>query len=110
VGSGPCARTRKPDVHDGLRDARRGQSWHRRSSSPMRPVERRRRTWTHSSAEGRPKVRMLLSFQRPSHLFWKGGSFPLGALPGTGIGSGPRGGPTSIAPKMPVEEGPERQF
>src|SRR5438270_2575948 len=34
----------------------------------------------------RPKVRMLLSFQRPSHRFWKGGSFPRGVLPGTGTG------------------------
>jgi hypothetical protein len=34
---------------------------------------------------GRPKVRMLLSFQRPSHLFWKGGSFPRGALSGDRI-------------------------
>ena len=30
------------------------------------------RTWTHSSTEGRSRVRMLLSFQRPSHLFKKG--------------------------------------
>src|SRR6266480_4870345 len=59
---------------------------------------------------GRPKVRMLLSFQRPSHLFWKGGSFPRGALPGTGIGSGPRGGPASIAPEMASEEGWRGKF
>ena len=53
---------------------------------------------------------MLLSFQRPSHLFWKGDSFPRGALPGTGIGSGPRGGPASIAPEMASEEGWRGKF
>ena len=39
------------------------------------------RTWTHSSTEGRSSVRMLLSFQRPSHLSWEG--CPPKGTPGT---------------------------
>jgi hypothetical protein len=34
-------------------------------------------------AEGRPRVRMLLSFQRPSHLFRKADSFPSGRAEST---------------------------
>src|SRR5436309_1687860 len=37
---------------------------------------------------------MLLSFQRPSHLFWEGGSFPAGAETDRS-----RSGRTSIAPE-----------
>ena len=50
----------------------------------MRAVRRRRRTWTHLGL-GRPKVRMLLSFQRPSHLFG-------GELPRRGAGQNPLDG------------------
>src|SRR5437588_12160082 len=46
------------------------------------------------STEGRSRMRMLLSFQRPSHLFWEGGSFPAGAPKAIR----PRSGSTSIAP------------
>ena len=34
-------------------------------------ADRRRRTWTHRLNRGRLRVHMLLSFQRPSYLFWK---------------------------------------
>jgi hypothetical protein len=48
-------------------------------------------------AEGRPRVRMLLSFQRPSHLFRKADSFPRGRAESTEFPPS-SGGPTSIAP------------
>ena len=63
----------EPDVHRGLRSARRGQFWHRRSRcSPREAFERRRRTWTHPRPGFGRRVCMLLSFQRPSHLFQEG--------------------------------------
>jgi hypothetical protein len=80
-GSGPRATYQEPEYTGGLPGARRGQSWHRRPNGPR----------TDPSSDGvepghtpRPKfgrrVRMLLSFQRPSHLFRKG--FLLSGTPG----------------------------
>ena len=73
VGRGPCATSRRPDVHGGPPDARRGQSWHRRPSDPER-VDRATASNLDTLLDrgiGR-SVRMLLSFQRPSHLFKRG--------------------------------------
>jgi hypothetical protein len=85
-------------VHSGLQGARRGQSWHRRPVDPKGPIERRRRTWTHSSTNTGRRVRMLLSFQRPSHLCRKG--LLLSGTPASRIES--RGRPISIAPEHRV--------
>jgi len=73
VGSGPCVLTRGSDVHHGSRDARRGFNLAPSSiAGPRGPVDA-----TASNLDtlldrgvGR-RVRMLLSFQRPSHLFGK---------------------------------------
>jgi len=63
----------EPDVHRGLRSARRGQFWTavrdaprgERSSDGVEPG--------HISRPGfGRRVCMLLSFQRPSHLLWEG--------------------------------------
>jgi hypothetical protein len=70
AGPDPCTTTSKPEYTGGLQDARRGQSWHRR------PLATRKRADLGDGVEPghtpRPKigrrVRMLLSFQRPSHL------------------------------------------
>ena len=73
--------------------ARRGQSWHRR---PSRPVMGRSSDGVEPGHTPRPRVgrrvRMLLSFQRPSHLFGRG------SFSGRARGpDGSRGGPLSIA-------------
>ena len=78
-GSGPCVLTRDPmytngpGTHDGV------SIWHRRS----RPVRAGRATAsnldTHLDRGVGRSVRMLLSFQRPSHLFGRG--FLPGARP-----------------------------
>jgi hypothetical protein len=54
--------------------------------SPEEACERRRRTWTHLSTGVGRGVCMLLSFQRPSHLFRKG--FLLRGAPGSLTGPG----------------------
>jgi hypothetical protein len=63
----------EPDVHRGLRSARRGQFWHRRSSAPTRerPSDGVEPGHIFRPGSGR-RVCMLLSFQRPSHRFWRG--------------------------------------
>jgi hypothetical protein len=64
----------EPDVHRGLRSARRGQFWHRRSSCP--PKEEHPSDGVEPGHNSRPgfgrRVCMLLSFQRPSHLLQEG--------------------------------------
>ena len=73
----------------------RGRSWRRRSRHPCGCAERRRTNLdTPSRPRGRSRVRMLLSFQRPSHLFRKVPPSQQ-AHPRT---FRPRSGPTSIAP------------
>jgi hypothetical protein len=57
----------------------------------------------HTSIEGRSRMCMLLSFQRPSHLFKEG--IPPKGRPGTEVGS--RSGPMSIARIRGSSEGPE---
>jgi hypothetical protein len=48
-------------------------SWHRRPQIPEGTADRRRSNLdTPSQPRGRLRVRMLLSFQRPPYLFWKG--------------------------------------
>jgi hypothetical protein len=91
VGSDPRAtrhrrlgRRAGAPVHRELRDARRGQSWHRRLS---RSAKRTKATAASNldTLLGRGidrRVRMLLSFQRPSHLSEKG-------LPSRGAHPGP---------------------
>src|SRR5262249_35215338 len=45
--------------------ARRGQFWHRRPISPKTGTSgRRRRTWTHISAEGRPRGAHAVEFSK----------------------------------------------
>jgi hypothetical protein len=69
----PCALTREPDVHKGLRGAD-GVNL----GTAVRIVPRTGRSGDgvepgHTSRpKGRSRVRMLLSFQRPSHLFGRG--------------------------------------
>ena len=109
VGSGPRVhrhRRPRPEVWSSSTprapDARRGQSWHRRLS---RSAERTKATAASNldTLLGRGndrEVRMLLSFQRPSHLFKKG--FPSqGRIQEP---SGSRSGPVSIAPKSRAVE------
>jgi hypothetical protein len=110
-GSGPRVhrhRRPKPGVWSSRTprapDARRGQSWHRRLS---RSAKRTKATAASNldTLLGRGndrEVRMLLSFQRPSHLFKKG--FPSqGRIQEP---SGSRSGPVSIAPKSRAVGGP----
>ena len=68
VGPDPCAHTREPTytggsgAQDGVNSGTVAKSVHAdRGATVIEPG--------HTSAEGRPRVRMLLSFQRPSHLF-----------------------------------------
>jgi hypothetical protein len=85
----------EPDVHEGLQSARRGQFWHRRSScSPRgeRPSDGVEPGHIFRPGSGR-RVCMLLSFQRPSHRFWRG--ILLRGAPRCLNRTG--GGPTSIA-------------
>jgi hypothetical protein len=79
VGSGPCVHLRRRQdrwrgarVHRELRDARRGQSWHRRAWWPTDgPAATASNLDTLLDRGVGREVRMLLSFQRPSHLFEK---------------------------------------
>jgi hypothetical protein len=75
VGRDPCAHTRRPVVHmKGPRSARRGSIfWHRRlgDSNLSRAGDGFEPGHTPRPRD-RSRVRMLLSFQRPSHLFRKG--------------------------------------
>ena len=111
VGSGPCVhrhRRRKPEGVELEYTASSG----RKTGSILAPssqmARRPGRPTTASNLDtllGRGndrEVRMLLSFQRPSHLFKKG--FPSqGRIQEP---SGSRSGPVSIAPKSRAVEGP----
>jgi hypothetical protein len=73
-GTGPLRqRQLELGVHSELQGARRGQSWHRRSGVSNRGVIRATASNLDTLLDrgfGR-RVRMLLSFQRPSHPFRK---------------------------------------
>jgi hypothetical protein len=88
-----------PGTHDGV------SIWHRRS----KPVRASRATAsnldTHLDRGFGRRVRMLLSFQRPSHLFGRG------FLPGGRVRNQVRfrSGPVSIALSRPRDEAPRRR-
>jgi hypothetical protein len=93
-------------VHSGLRDARRGQSWHRRPRDPVNgPIERRRRTWTHSSTEGRSKGAHAVEFSKTVAPRQEGASSS-GGRPGAETSS--RSGQMSIARGWPGWKEPDR--
>ncbi len=76
-----------------------------RTNPKLESIERRRRTWTHISTEGSVEVvRMLLSFQRPSHLFERA-SFS-GVRPGSRSGFPERTGKYS-ARRAPLGRPPQ---
>jgi len=92
------SRWSKPEYTGGLRNTRRGQSWHRRPVDPEGSVERRRRTWTHSSTGVRSKGAHAVEFSKT-----------VAPLQGVVLLRGaPRtrnrfwGGPVSIAPAVPI--------
>jgi hypothetical protein len=66
--------TTDPGTQDGV------SIWHRRPAVHEGPVERRRRTWTHSSTEGRSKGAHAVEFSKTVAPLRKGASLP-GALP-----------------------------
>jgi hypothetical protein len=84
VGQGPCVHTRGSDVHQRIPGRKTGFSiWHRRRSPG--PQGAGRCDGVEPGHTPRPRVgrrvRMLLSFQRPSHLFGEGSSFPGHVIP-----------------------------
>jgi hypothetical protein len=89
--------TTDPGTQDGV------SIWHRRQSpTPRGRSMRRRRTWTHSSTEGRSKGAHAVEFSKTVAPLQEGCSFPGRAR--ENIRS--RGGPVSIAPGPPRGEGP----
>jgi hypothetical protein len=75
VGSGPCVLTRGsvyttgPGTQDGVQSGTAGRG-------PRGAIERRRRTWTHSSTEGRSKGAHAVEFSKTVAPVREGGSFP----------------------------------
>jgi hypothetical protein len=73
LGASGLAGGGESNVHKGLQGARRGQSWHRRLKRSHKGVVRATASNLDTLLDrgfGR-RVRMLLSFQRPSHPFRK---------------------------------------
>jgi hypothetical protein len=102
-GTRPCVHTRGSDVHQRIPGHKTGFSiWHRRrSSGPRGPADATASNLDTLLDRGFDRrVRMLLSFQRPSHLFGRG--FLPRAHPRSFRS---QSGPVSIAPEPPHGEG-----